>query len=189
MYAALTRAAVLDAARDLFISHGYEATTIDEIARHSQSSKGAVYHHFRDKREIFTEVFRASQEAVAHRVIDAISTGTGQKPWERIEIATRSCLRGFGEQERTLLRQAMGVLGWDRVRALDEEAALPFVRATLADYIDKGYARDVPVDAAAEIFFGVYYNAILYVAAASDPTVACRDAETVIFTALAGLKA
>ncbi|MEE3066458.1 MAG: helix-turn-helix domain-containing protein, partial [Actinomycetota bacterium] len=46
MQAELTRTAVLDAARDLFVAKGFEATSVDEIARASQSSKGAVYHHF-----------------------------------------------------------------------------------------------------------------------------------------------
>jgi hypothetical protein len=42
-YAALTCEAVLDAAKTLFVSNGFDATSVDEIARVAQSSKGAVY--------------------------------------------------------------------------------------------------------------------------------------------------
>ena len=191
MYAELTRTAVLQAARTLFISHGFEATSIDDIARLAQTSKGAVYHHFRDKREIFTEVYRASQNAIVARIIDLMTSESMQQhPWERVEAGTRLFLRSYVDDvdARALLRQVMGVLGWDGVRALDEETALPFLRATLQEFVAKGHARVVPIDATVEIFFSVFCNAILYIAAAADPDTASQEVETVIFTALEGLK-
>lgn len=191
MYAELTRTAVLDAARTLFVSDGFEATSIDDIARKAQASKGAVYHHFRDKREIFTEVYRASQNAIVAKVIDSMSSVSVQEdPWERVETGTRLFLRSYvnDDDARALLRQVMGVLGWDGVRALDEEIALPFLRATLEEFVAKGHARTVPVDATVEIFFSVFCNAILYIAASPDPEPASQDVQAVISTALEGLK-
>lgn len=188
-YAALTRAAVLDAAKTLFVSNGFDATSVDDIARLAQSSKGAVYHHFRDKRQIFTAVYRASQDAVVGKVIESMTTSTGD-PWERVETGLRLFLRSYVADEgaRALLRQVMGVLGWDGVKALDEETALPFLRATLQEFVAKGYARPVPIDATVEIFFGVFSNAILYIAAADDPDTAANDVEIAIFCAFEGLK-
>ncbi len=190
MYAALTRSAVLDAAKTLFVSNGFEATSVDEIARLAQSSKGAVYHHFRDKREIFTEVFRVSQEAVARNVIESMTSGSEEPPWTRVEAAVRLFLRAYVADAgaRALLRQVTGVLGWERLRALDEEMALPFVRATLEDFVANGYARAVPIDATVQIFFSVFCNAIFYIADAADPVAASHEVETVIFSALEGLK-
>ncbi|OBG71968.1 hypothetical protein A5700_10575 [Mycobacterium sp. E1214] len=191
LYAQLTRAAVLEAAKTLFISGGFEATSIDDIARLAQSSKGAVYHHFRDKREIFTEVYRASQNAIVAKVIDSMNKPSRQQePWQLVEKGTRLFLRSYVDDNdaRALLGQVMGVLGWDGVRALDEEIALPFLRATLQDFVTKGYARAVPIDATVEIFFSVFCNAILYIAAAADPDTASQEVETVVAIALAGLK-
>jgi AcrR family transcriptional regulator len=188
-YAEHARAAVLDAARALFLADGFDKTSIDDIALASQSSKGAVYHHFRDKREIFAEVFRVSQARVASDIVGLLSAESTQPPWERVEIATRLFLRSYDASARELLRQALGVLGWDWVRAIDELAALPVIRATLQAYIENGHPREVPVNATAELYFGLYCNALLYISAAPDPDAASREAEAVIFTALNGLKA
>lgn len=186
--AALTRTAVLDAARALFTSKGFETTSIDEIARASQSSNGAVYHHFRDKQEIFAEVFRASQAAVMHTAVAAMPSEA--TAWQRVEQATRAFLRSYvvDDDARALLRQAISVLGWDRVRELDEEQSLPLIRATLAEAMRTGEAKPVPVSAAADILFSVYCNAVLVIAAGPDPGRTADDVETVIVTLLGGLR-
>jgi AcrR family transcriptional regulator len=190
-YAALTCAAVLDAAKTLFVAKGFDATSVDEIAREAQSSKGAVYHHFRDKQAIFTELFRASQEALVAKVVAAMPTDAETQPWAKVELAVRLFLRSYvaDDDARALLRQVVSVLGWDRVRELNEQQTLPFLRATLENFVANGYARPVPVEATVEIFFSMFYNAVLYVTDSADPTKACDEAETVISCALEGLKA
>jgi len=55
---------ILDIATRLFMSHGYGATSIEEIARRARISKRTFYHRFRDKPEIFV--------AVVHRIIDRL---------------------------------------------------------------------------------------------------------------------
>jgi AcrR family transcriptional regulator len=189
-YAALTCEAVLDAAKTLFVSNGFDATSVDEIARVAQSSKGAVYHHFRDKREIFTELFRASQQAVTAQVSEAMTTESARQPWDKAETAIRLFLGSYvaDDDARALLRQVVSVLGWDRVRELNEQQTLPFLRATLESFVANGHARPVPIEATAEIFFSMFYNAVLYITDAADPGTASREAETVIFCALEGLK-
>lgn len=189
-YAAQTRAAVLDAAKTLFIANGFYETSVDEIAQEAEASKGAVYHHFRDKRQIFVEVYRASQEVIVRKVITSMATSTGD-PWDRVAMALRLFLRSYvnDDDARALLRQVMGVLGWEGVKALDEETALPFLRATLKEFIAKGFARKVPIDATVEIFFSVFSNAILYIAASSDPDNASDEVELAVLCALEGLKA
>jgi AcrR family transcriptional regulator len=187
--AALTRTAVLDSARMLFVTKGFEATSIDEIARASQSSNGAVYHHFRDKQEIFAEVFRASQAAILQTAVASMPADT--TAWERVEAATRAFLRSYvaDRDARVLLGQSIRVLGWDRVHQMDEEMSLPLIRATLAEAIRTGEATPVPVDAAADLLFSLYCNAILIIAARPDPDEAATEVESVIFTMLTGMRA
>jgi hypothetical protein len=83
----------------------------------------------------------------------------------------------------------VGVLGWNRVRELNEEQTLPFLRATLESFVAQGHARVVPIEATVETFFSMFYNAVLYITDAADPDVASDEAETVILCALEGLKA
>ncbi|MDT5359542.1 MAG: hypothetical protein QOC69_1304 [Mycobacterium sp.] len=189
-YAALTCEAVLGAAKSLFVTNGFDATSVDEIARVAQASKGAVYHHFRDKQAIFTELFKTSQEAVTAKVVAAMPTES-EEPWDKVQTAIRLFLHSYvaDDDARALLRQVVSVLGWDRVRELNEQQTLPFLRATLESFVANGYARPVPVEATVELFFSMFYNAVLYITDAADPDTASHDVETVLFCALEGLKA
>ena len=58
---AATRARLLAAATELFGRHGYSAVTVDDIANAAALTKGAVYHHFRDKAAVFGAVFDQCQ--------------------------------------------------------------------------------------------------------------------------------
>ncbi|KAA0114400.1 TetR/AcrR family transcriptional regulator [Mycolicibacterium sp. P9-22] len=188
-YAAQTCEAVLGSAKTLFVSKGFDATSVDEIADLAQASKGAVYHHFRDKQAIFTELFRTSQEAVITKVIEAMPTGT-EEPWAKVQTAIRLFLHGYvaDDDARALLRQVVSVLGWERVRALNEQQTLPFLRATLESFVANGHARPVPIEATVELFFSMFYNAVLFITDAKDPDTASTEVETVIMCALEGLK-
>jgi len=188
MYAALTRGAVLDAAKHLFVEKGFDATSIDDIARLSQTSKGAVYHHFSDKREIFAEVFKASELAVMGAALRSMPDKGSA--WDRLRTATSAFLRSYVDDTdaRALLQQVMGVLGWERVRAIDEETALPMIRASLGDLIPTQGNR-FPISTAAELLFALYCNGILHIAGSADPQRASKDVEKVIFMMLNGLQA
>ena len=189
-YAALTCQAVLDAAKTLFVTNGFDATSVDEIARKAQASKGAVYHHFPDKQAIFTELFRSSQQAIIATVAEAMPTDNSE-PWNKIRTATRLFLHSYvaDHEALALLRQVVSVLGWNRVRELNEQQTLPFLRTTLDGLIANGHARAVPVNATVDIYFSMFYNAVLYITDAADPHAAADEAQAVIACALDGLQA
>lgn len=183
-----TRAAILTAARDLFVRRGFDETAISDIGAAAQASKGTVYHHFTDKQEIFAEVFTTLQASVMRAAVEAMAAdGTA---WERLERGTRCFLRSYvaDAAARAILRQAVGVLGWDRVRELDEVTALPLIRAGLEQFAADGEIRPLPAGTAAELVFRLYCNAVLIVAAADDPDQVARDAETVVLAMLGGLR-
>src|SRR6266851_9562359 len=52
-----TRLALVTAARGLFGERGYAATSIEEVAARAGVTKGAVYHHFGGKANLFQEVY------------------------------------------------------------------------------------------------------------------------------------
>ncbi|ULP44688.1 TetR/AcrR family transcriptional regulator [Mycobacterium lentiflavum] len=192
MQAELTRTAVLDAARDLFVAKGFEATSVDEIARASQSSKGAVYHHFQDKQAIFAEVFRASQAAIMQAVLPAAleSMPDDAGPWEQALLSISAVLRCYIEDDvaRMLLRESPGALGWDRKQALDEEMALPLLRAVLTELIKAGEVAPIPVGVAAELLYALLSKTGPIIAAAEDPAQAVTEIEPVLFKLLSGLR-
>lgn len=170
------------------MTQGFEATSVEEIARLSETSKGAVYHHFSDKREMFAEAFRARQAAIMHSALEPFAES--RDPWDGLETATRAFLRRYVAEDnaRALLRQAIEVLGWSRVQAIDEETALPLLRTTLDEFVETGAIRPLPVDATAKVLFSVYCNAVLFIVTDSNADEASRDIETVLLTLLRGLE-
>lgn len=191
MHAELTRTAVLDAARTLFVAKGFEATSVDEIAQASHSSKGAVYHHFRDKQAIFAEVFRLSQADVMQAVLPGVleSMPGDASPWEQALLAISAVLRCYVDNHdaRVLLRESASALGWDRKQIVDEELALPLLRAVLGELIEAGEIEAVPVGVTAELLYALLSKTGPIIAAAADPAHAVSEIEPVLFALLNGL--
>ncbi|MEB3030247.1 TetR/AcrR family transcriptional regulator [[Mycobacterium] nativiensis] len=191
MHAELTRTAVLDAARTLFVAKGFDATSVDEIAQASHSSKGAVYHHFRDKQEIFAEVFRSSQTEIMQALLPSAleSMPEDASPWDQALLAISAVLRCYVQdhEARVLLRESASALGWDRKQTLDEELALPLLRAVLTELIEAGEVVPVPVGVTAELLYALLSKTGPIIAAAEDPAQAVSEIEPVLFALLNGL--
>src|ERR1700759_730960 len=76
-HAEATRRAVLTAARTLFGRKGYAQTSVDEIAAAARVTKGAVYHHFAGKEQLFRAVHtEVEAEAQARAAAARASSGS-----------------------------------------------------------------------------------------------------------------
>ncbi|MFE7115361.1 TetR/AcrR family transcriptional regulator [Streptomyces sp. NPDC057654] len=191
-YAALTRAALLEAASGLFAEKGFDATSIDDLAAAARVSKGAVYHHFADKRAIFDEVFRVAQREAIEQVLTEALAGAGANgtPWDVASEAVRAFLRGYvaDENKRSLLRQSAEVLGVRRCREIDEELALPHMKGLLETVRARGELQPVALDATAVVVFGTLCEAATSVAFARNPTETCQEMSVVVGHMLDGLR-
>ncbi|MCQ4118925.1 TetR/AcrR family transcriptional regulator [Rhodococcus tibetensis] len=188
IYAALTRKAVLDAAKTLFVGKGFANTSVGDIATLANVSKGAVYHHFDDKQEIFAQLFRESLGGVLQAVADSM-LGFDQ-PWARVDAATRTFLAVYvaDPEARMLLQQVVGVLGEQRTRALDEEFALPIIRAMLVELDKVGELKPVSIDATARIIFDVLCGAASSLVDATNAEVAAHELEVAILCMFSGFR-
>ncbi|MEU3713671.1 TetR/AcrR family transcriptional regulator [Streptomyces catenulae] len=192
-YAALTRAALLDAATELFAEKGFATTSIDDIATAARVSKGAVYHHFPDKKAIFDEVFRVGQgEVLAHVREEATAVdgdGAARPPWQVATTAVESFLGSYvtDARKRSLLRQSAGVLGVHRCREIDDELALPLVLGLLEELKARGELQDVSITMAGSVIFGTLCEAATSLALADDHEQAGREASQVVGYLLSGL--
>lgn len=75
-----TRKALIETATRLFTERGYANTSIDELAGGARVTRGALYHHFSGKQEIFTAVCAAVDRAVVERVREAAARpGTAEE--------------------------------------------------------------------------------------------------------------
>src|ERR1700704_452027 len=67
-YTEATRRALLDAAADLFATSGYAATSIEDVVSRARVTRGALYHHFRSKEDLFEAVYTELEEAAMVRI-------------------------------------------------------------------------------------------------------------------------
>ncbi|NKY84029.1 TetR/AcrR family transcriptional regulator [Nocardia veterana] len=189
MYAALTKSAILEAAKKLFVERGYDDTSVDDIARAANVSKGAVYHHFRDKREMFAQVYRETTAAVSTVVAQEVLRVPADS-WQRMEVAATTAIRAYARdpQARALLQQVTRVLGDEQTKEIELEYALPLIQQLFEEMNRVGELARFDTEVAAQLAFRVLCEASLIVAAAADPDAASQRAETVMLLMLGGLK-
>ena len=77
---AATRAALVTAARPLFAAKGYAAVGTDEVARAAGVTRGALYHQFAGKEELFAAVFEQVEAEISDRIAADCSRAAGSRP-------------------------------------------------------------------------------------------------------------
>ncbi|MFT7622112.1 MAG: AcrR family transcriptional regulator [Myxococcota bacterium] len=81
------RAQLIDVGRGVLAQHGYEATSVEEIARAAGVSKPIIYEHFGGKEGLFAVIVDREMDLLVQRVADAISSGTGRARFEAAVLA------------------------------------------------------------------------------------------------------
>src|SRR5690348_7274382 len=116
---AATIASIVSAAGELFTARGFAATSIDEIASRAGVAKGAVYHHFESKEQIFARVFEQMTAALAAEV--SRSAAAGKSLRDSIERGTLKYLTAIAGPRfrQVLLIDGPAVLGWEKWREVD----------------------------------------------------------------------
>ena len=96
-----TRDKILQAAREVFAEKGYHRALVDDIVRASQTSKGAVYHHFPNKEALFL----ALVDEFAGRLAEAVAAAIGRAHGAlgKVEAAVTAGLETFS-RHRDLAR-------------------------------------------------------------------------------------
>lgn len=106
-----TRTALLATARDFFCRLGYSETSMDEIAASVDLTRGALYHHFGDKKGLFTAVVEQIDREMNARLQAITEHSIGQ--WESFCQRCHAYLEMALEPEyqQIILRDAKAVLG------------------------------------------------------------------------------
>lgn len=163
-----TTGKLLAAARALFAEAGYAATSLDQIAAAASVTKGALYHHFEGKRDIFRAVYELEQARLSDLALAAY--GRKRDPWDAFEAGCRAFLEASldpGVQRITLL-DAPGALGWEEMREL-ESHSFDMMVAGLGHAMDAGRVPRRPAEPLAYLLFGALCEAAMAIARADDP--------------------
>ncbi len=179
--------AIERAARKLFSARGFDATSIDDVASRAGVAKGAVYHHFASKQEIFARVLDQIQsELAALPPPPAIRRLTN--PLDLIADAVLRYLLAASELDvrRILLIDGPAVVGWQKWREIDAKYFGAGTRVAIAHVLGKK-AGDREVDALAHLVLGAVMEAALVCASAEDPKQSAHEATAGLRRLLEGL--
>jgi AcrR family transcriptional regulator len=165
-----TRSALIAAARALFAERGYAAVGTEEIVQAAGVTRGALYHHFDGKRELFEAVYAQIEAELAERIAGGALAASAEAPLEAMRAGAEMFLRACTEPDvqRIALLDGPSVLGWDRWREIGAEHGLGLIEATLATAIEAGEIDDQPVRPLAHVLMGALDEAAMLVARSDD---------------------
>lgn len=163
-----TRAALVAAARELFVTRGYAETGTPELVAEAGVTRGALYHHFADKRALFRAVVEAESAVVAAEIERAARPGLA--PLKALSKGGAAFLEAMRVPGRTqlLLIDAAAVLGREELDAIDARHGGRTLREGLAAAIQAGALPKLPLVATAQLLGAAYDRAALAIAGGAD---------------------
>ncbi len=183
-----TRAALIGAARLLFVEKGYHATGTEEIvADAGVGTRGALYHHFADKQSLFQAVFESVEEDLLASVAVMPESGGAIAQLQGGLLGFLAAAATSREVQQVLLIDGPAVLGWQEWRALEERYGLGAIRSLLDQAHAEGVIAPQPLDALAHILLAAVDEAALYIANSPDPPSAMTEAVAAMQRLLHGI--
>lgn len=179
-----TRAALIRVARDAFAERGYAGTHLEDVAAAMGLTKGAIYHHFGSKAELFGAVRASLEQALLHRVEAALRAAS--PGWPRVEAALDAYLDASAEPAyaRVVLVEAAHA---PAPSPIDRAVGHRLVRDLLEELASHDVLRPLPLDVLARVLRAALDEVALAMAEASDVARARADGRAVLRALLEGL--
>jgi AcrR family transcriptional regulator len=150
-----TRAALLEAATRRFATRGFSGTSLEDIAADIQATRGAVYHHFSNKKALFEAVFRQLETAAVDQA--ARAGARGENAWQAAMLA----LDDFLEQccdpvyGRIVWQEGPLALGWASWIEEEQKYAYGLVEQFVKALLDSGDIAPVPLQTTTQLAFAM----------------------------------
>jgi AcrR family transcriptional regulator len=173
---AATRAALIEAGRKLFAEHGYAGVGTETLVREAGVSRGALYHQFGDKTELFAEVLADVERSVTQRLVAAMPPDDD----DLLGIMLRAMEEWLDACESTEVRRIVlidgpSVLGWERWRAICQPHILGLIESVLVKATADEVLPPLPAKPLAHILLAIADEAALYLNAAQDRAAAREE--------------
>ena len=177
-------------ARKLFTKKGYSGVNTEELVESARVTKGALYHHFANKKELYEAVVEDVEQELVEKLEAA---GAGRKPWDRLLSMCRAYLDACRDPAlaRMLVLEAPVVLGWKTwcdleqkyevssfARCLEQAGAASFTRTAIPE----------SHETLAQVILGALTTGASVIATAEDPAAAQKEVEKTIERLLTGLR-
>jgi AcrR family transcriptional regulator len=184
----MTARRIREVATALFAERGYASVGLEEVAAVVAVTRGAVYHHYRNKQALFEAVAAEAQQQVAAAVV-AAADGTDDL-WDAFLAGCRAFLAASvtDTHRRILLVDAPAVMGWSAWRAQDAAASGRHLVEAVASLSAAGYVHVTSAESTAALLSGAMNEAALRIAEAPDRTAALEETWADLLHLLSGLR-
>ncbi len=184
-----TRTKLIEVGIELFSERGFAGVGTEEIVERAKVTRGALYHHFGDKRDLFRAVHEELEQRLVADIGAALEATPSDDPLDAMEIAAGAVLDVAIDRKvaRVTLIDAPSVLGWEEWREIDTRYGLGLAEAVLTAAMDGGRVAKQPVRPLAHLLVAALGEAAIMVATAPDPKQARADVEPALHALLRGL--
>lgn len=167
-YAEATRRALLKAARQVFTARGYQGTSLDAVAQRARLTKGALYHHFADKRALFDAVVCELQDEMGQTVNRQVAAEPDR--WQRLKRGIAAFLDACEAKpyRRLVIHEAPAALGMARFREIDDAGLAGFHRA-IAALRDRGEIDFANAALLTRLLAALVWETAMLLAESSEP--------------------
>lgn len=165
---AATRAQLVEVAARLFGERGYAGVGTEQIVSAAGVTRGALYHHFRDKRALFRAVLLERERAWVQRVAERVLAV--DDPYERLTTALEAVLDDDADEQLARIAYVDGpaVLGFADWRAVVEETSLGALVVMIEQAMEVGALRRAPAGPLAHLILGALNEAGMVVSDGGD---------------------
>lgn len=187
-----TRDRLVAVARGLFATQGYAATSTEQIVQEGGVTRGALYHQFRDKQDLFRAVYEAVERDWTRGIADRLGrrNPSAENAWEELRAGAQSFLDVSlsPEVQRIALLEAPAVLGAN-VRGEIAPFGLKLIRRVLERAIEQGVIEPQPLDPLAHLLRALITEGAMLIARADDPKAARAEVGAALDRLIRGVNA
>jgi AcrR family transcriptional regulator len=186
-----TRRGLIAAARRLFGEQGFSATSVDEVVKAAGVTKGALYHHFRDKDDLFRAVVEQVKVDVTTAAADSFfDDSDNNDPLQRVHRLCSAMIDAHLDPavQRISIVDARAVFDAPTRRDLDARYEVSLLRGAFRSAMREGAIERQPLVPLAQVFAGALVEACALIAEADDKDAVRAEVTEVLTRLLDGLR-
>ncbi|EQB34697.1 MULTISPECIES: TetR/AcrR family transcriptional regulator [Virgibacillus] len=155
---------LLQTGKQHFAKYGYAKTALEDIVKDSGLTRGALYHHFKNKEGLFFAVIESIQKQIAQNIEQQASKSSDQ--WEQLSLGCRAFITSAIEPDhkQIILIDGPVVIGWNRWRQLDANHSMRLLYNQLEQMQKNGCFLSLSVESLTHSLSGAMNESALWIA-------------------------
>lgn len=147
-----------------FATNGYAKASLERMVTESGLTRGALYHHFKNKKGLFLACIESIQKRIANKIEQEASTSSDQ--WEQLWLGCRAFITSSIEPDhkQIILMDGPAVIGWNEWRQLDANYSMKLLYSQLNQMQKNGYFSSLSVESLTHSLSGAMNESALWIA-------------------------